>query len=265
VIAATRPRAPNVSRVAPTAVTVRVQTPPLIDGRLDDAAWTQATPVGRFTQRDPVEGAPGSEQTEVWIAYDHEAIYIAARLHDSIPVTTRLGRRDMSVTGSDWLRVSLDSLHDRRTAFRFDVNPSGVRRDAVLAGGSTSGDGDLAWDGVWDAATSIDQDGWTVEMRIPFSQLHFASADEQTWGLQLERLIDRRQEVSMFSFTPKSEQGGVPAFGTLTDLDGLRPGRRLELMSYLLTEGRFAAARANSFTGRHRLDANAGLDDTSSA
>ena len=214
--------------------------------------------IALFVQRDPDEGVPASEATEVRIAYDDEAMYIAARMHDRGTVTSRLGRRDMVNTSSDWFRVSLDSYYDRRSAFRFEVNPAGVRRDAAISGGS--GDGDLAWDAVWDAAATIDADGWTAEMRIPFSQLRFTVADEQLWGLQLERLIDRRQELSMFSFTPKSEQGGVPAYGDLTGLRGLRPGRKLELLPYVLSQGTFQPDSTNPFVGDSEMDAAAGLD-----
>ena len=205
--------------MAPRAAAVRTTTAPAIDGRLDDTAWNGAPVISLFVQRDPDEGVPASEATEVRIAYDDEAMYVAARMHDRGRVTSRLGRRDMTTSSSDWFRVSLDSYYDRRSAFRFEVNPDGVRRDSAISGGggNAGADGDLAWDAVWDAAATIDADGWTAEMRIPFSQLRFTAADEQTWGLQLERVIDRRQELSMFSFTPKSEQGGVPAFG---DLDG---------------------------------------------
>jgi hypothetical protein len=243
---------------APRAAAVRTTTPPEIDGRLDDAAWTNAPVISLFLQRDPDEGAPASEATEVRIAYDDEAIYVAGRMHDRGPVTARLGRRDMDASSSDWFRVSLDSFYDRRTAFRFDVNPAGVRRDSAISGGS--GDGDLAWDAVWDAAATVDDAGWTAEMRLPFSQLRFSDALDQVWGLQIERLIDRRQELSLFSFTPKSEQGGVPAFGDLTGLRGIRPGRRLELLPYVLSQGSFSATPSNPFVGDNDFLGNAGLD-----
>jgi hypothetical protein len=244
--------------VAPRASAVRTATAPSIDGRLDDAAWNGAPVTSLFVQRDPDEGEPASEATEVRIAYDDEAIYIGARMHDRGNVTSRLGRRDMTNASSDWFRVGLDSYYDRRTAFRFEVNPAGVRRDFTVSG--TSAEGDLAWDAVWDAAATIDANGWTAEMRIPFSQLRFTDADEQTWGLQLERIIDRRQELAMFSFTPKSEAGGVPAFGDLTGLRGLRPGRKLELLPYVLSQGTFQAASSNPFVDAHDMDAAAGLD-----
>jgi hypothetical protein len=265
---------------AVTAVAVRTQSAPAINGRLDDAAWAQAPVINGFTQRDPNEGQPASEATEVRILYDNEAIYVGARLHDRSPVTQRLGRRDMQNGSSDWFRVSLDSYHDRRTAFRFEVNPSGVRRDATITGGFASGtsggngngggggsntsftgvEGDLAWDAVWDAATSVDGDGWTAEMRIPLSQLRFAPAEQLVWGVQLERIIDRRQEISQFAFSPKAAQGGVPSFADLAGLRGIRPGRPLELIPYVLSQGKFAPTPANPLIGDRAFELNAGMD-----
>jgi hypothetical protein len=185
--------------------------------------------------------------------------------------------------------VSFDSFYDRRTAYRFEVNPDGVRRDAALSAGARRGgggggggggaggggrgagggggggalggqEGDLAWDAVWEAATSTDPDGWSVEMRIPFSQLRFGSAEEQVWGLQIERLIDRRQEWAQFSFTPKSEQGGIPAYGELRDLRGIRPGRPLELTPYVLSQGQFLGSPASALAGSREFGGNVGLD-----
>jgi hypothetical protein len=256
------------ARIVPTAVAVRTETPPAIDGRLDDAAWTQAPAVTAFTQRDPVEGAPASEATDVRIAYDSEAIYVAARLSDRSAVTSRLGRRDMALASSDWFRVSFDTYHDGRIGVQFDVNPAGVRRDATL-GGTTGGlsgppfgggDGDLAWDAVWDVATTVDAAGWTAELRIPFSQLRFAPADEHTWGLQLERIIVRKQEHSLFSFRSKSEPAGVPAFGDMTGLRGIRPGRPLELVPYVLSNAGFVDTADNPLRGDREFGANAGVD-----
>src|SRR5262245_38419944 len=102
-------------RVAPNAPAIRTAVAPAIDGRLDDAAWLKAPVIDTFTQRDPAEGESGSERTEVRIVYDNEAVYVAARLHDRHPVTTRLGRRDMANASSDWFKVSFDSFHDRRS------------------------------------------------------------------------------------------------------------------------------------------------------
>lgn len=256
------------ARTPPIAHIVRIATPPRIDGRLDEPAWTEVPAIDTFIQRDPEEGIPGSQPTTVRLAYDDEAIYVGARLDDGARVTTRLGRRDMPLTSSDWFRLSFDSYHDRRGGFRFDVNPSGVKRDATLTSGGVASnsaplggsEGDLAWDAVWEAATVVDAGGWTVEVRIPFTQLRFTTEDEQVWGLQIERIIASRQEHSQFSFTRKSEPGGVPAFGELRGLRGIRGGHPLELVPYVLSSADMRNADGNPFRGNRDLRASAGLD-----
>jgi hypothetical protein len=253
------------SGAAASTAAVRTPTPPVLDGQLDDEVWSAAPVVSAFTQRDPEEGSPGSERTEVRFLYDDHAIYVGARLFDQTGSTTRLGRRDMDLSSSDWLRVSFDSYRDRLTAYRFDVNPSGVRRDGILTGGGGGGggfagpDGDLAWDPVWDAATSVDAEGWAAELRIPFSQLRFVQGAE-TWGLQIERIIDRRQELALFSFTRKSEPGGVAAFGQLAGLRGLQQGRRLEVIPYMLSEADLVDSSDNPFRSDREWYASAGVD-----
>ncbi len=142
------------------ACAVRTEQRIVLDGRLAEAVWASAVPVTRFTQVDPAEGQPVSEPTEVRILYGSDALYLGIRAWDSGPITTRLGRRDMELLDSDWFGVVIDSYHDHQTAFSFDVNPSGVKRDAVK---STQPGGeevdDLSWDGVWDVATSVDAEG----------------------------------------------------------------------------------------------------------
>ncbi len=219
----------------PAAEAVRIDTSLNMDGTLSDPAWERARPVMDFIQIAPDEGAPGSQPSEVRVLYDDDALYVGAHLFDSGPVTTRLGRRDMARGDSDWFTVALDSYHDHRTAFVFEVNPSGVLRDAVR---SSSGDGnggisdDESWDAVWTAVTSMHDEGWSVEIRIPFGQLRFASRAEQVWGLQLERVIGRNQERSVFAFTPRSEVGGVQSYGHLTGLRDIETGSPLELLPY---------------------------------
>jgi hypothetical protein len=106
----------------------------------------------------------------------------------------------------------------------------------------------------------VDEDGWTAEMRIPFSQLRFGAAEEQVWGLQIERILHRRQEWSQFSFTPKSEPGGIPAYGELRQLQDLRPGRRLELVPYVLGESHLSRAIDTSALKPREFGGNVGLD-----
>jgi hypothetical protein len=245
----------------PVAHAVPAQGPITIDGRMDEEAWRLAPAVTGFTQRDPEEGRPVSQPTEVRILFSAEALYIGARLHDSEPATTRLGRRDMALLDSDWFSVSLDSYHDRRTAFRFQTNPGGVQRDAMITTRPGGENEDLSWDPVWEVATTVDEGGWTVEIRIPFSQLRFRHLDEPTWGLQLERIIGRRGEVAHFAFVPKSEPGGVPSYGLLAGLQDVRPGKRLELLPYVAGRGEYVDVGPNPFrTDReHEFDVGADL------
>jgi hypothetical protein len=209
-----------------------------MDGRLDESAWRTATPATEFTQLDPLEGEPASELTEVWVLYDDDAVYIGARMQDSQPPSSRLGRRDGFLMDSDWFTVLLDSYNDNRTAFRFQVNPSGVRSDEVMSGGQDR-HGDDSWDPVWEAATSRDESGWSAEMRIPFSQLRFRPVDEQTWGVQFARDIARNREKQLFSFTPKDERAGIARYGNLVGISGVEPSGRLEILPYTLGRGEF--------------------------
>jgi hypothetical protein len=220
----------------PTARAVRATGAIRIDGRLDEASWGPAPPTTSFTQRDPNAGEPSTERTEVRFVYDANALYVGARLHDSSGrINSRLGRRDSELAGSDWFFVTLDSYHDHLTAFRFGVNPDGVRRDEKVGGD----DEDESWDPVWEASATRDASGWTAELRIPLSQLRFRRTDAQTWGVQIVREIARNNEESWFAFVPKRERSGVARYGHLTGLDGLAPGGRLELLPYVVTRGRY--------------------------
>ncbi|MQA89267.1 MAG: hypothetical protein GEU90_03385 [Gemmatimonas sp.] len=248
---------------APQAHAVQAEEPIAVDGQLDEPVWSAAPAVTEFTQLDPFEGRPASEVTEVRIAFDEQAIYIGGRLGDSGEVTTRLDRRDASLSESDLFVVVLDSYHDHQTAYRFATNPSGVRQDELIS----IGQNDSSWDPVWDVATSLDPEGWSVEMRIPFSQLRFRPVEAQVWGIQFERWIHRKQEQTLFAFTPKLERGGVPRFGHLQGIGGIRQGRRLELLPYVTGRAEYLDGQTtpgidleNPYRTGSEVFGNAGLD-----
>ena len=241
----------------PQAAATRTSQPIRIDGSLDDAAWAAATPITEFRQLDPQEGQPATERTEVRVLYDDQALYIGARLHDRQRVSSRLGRRDMGMSASDWLTVILDTNHDHRTAVGFEVNPSGVRRDQTRSG---DGNEDDSWDPVWEAETSVSDSGWTAELRIPFSQMRFSGAPVQTWGMQVERQIARNQEFSVWSFTPREQPGGIPRFGHLAGLERIPTGKRLEVMPYAVTRAENVERGANPFREDREYGMDAGLD-----
>ncbi len=222
----------------PRARAERVEGDITLDGRLEERAWADAPPITGFTQNDPEEGEPVSQPTEVRILYDDVAVYVGAMLRDTAPVSSRLGRRDAWLRDSDWFSVSFDSHNDHLTAYRFMVNPAGVRSDEILSAGDWFR-GDDSWDPVWEVATTVTDSGWVAEMRIPFSQLRFSGAEEQVWGMQLERTIARRQEEAVFSFTPKRERGGIARYGHLVGIRDIHRGAGLELLPYALARGEY--------------------------
>jgi hypothetical protein len=202
-----------------------------IDGRLDEGIWSQARPATQFTQTAPAEGEPATERTEVRILYDDNSIYVGARLFDADPngVRAQLARRDAS-TEADLFEVAFDSYHDHNTAFVFGVNPSGVKTDRVVGtDGYSSDDG---WDPVWQASAAVDAQGWTVEMRIPLSQLRFSPAARQTWGVNFFRRIQRKAEYAVFAFSRSSDRGYASFFAHLQGIERLPSSRRLELVPY---------------------------------
>lgn len=223
-----------------------------VDGHLDEAAWAAAPAATRFTDSDPVDGAEPTERTLVRIMYDRNAIYVGARLSTvHTKVSRRLGRRDSDLPDSDWFIVVFDSYHDHQGGYRFKVNPNTVRGDEA--------NGDRSWDPVWEAATAVDDSGWTAEMRIPFSQLRFSPADQQTWGLQFYREIASTAEKMMFSYASKKEKGGSPRFGHLLGLEGIASGHRLELMPFV--GGRAEYKRIDTpFRDGHDYFRNVGAD-----
>ncbi|HLB55608.1 MAG TPA: DUF5916 domain-containing protein [Gemmatimonadales bacterium] len=247
-------------RDRPATSAARADEEIVLDGRLTEPAWARAVPVTKFTQVDPSEGEPVSQRTEVRIIYDAAALYVGVRAWDEGPITARLGRRDMDLLDSDWFGVVIDSYHDHQTGFSFDVNPAGVMRDAVKSMNGGQEKDDLTWDGVWNVATSMDEQGWTVEYRIPFSQLRFRSQEEQRWGIQLERIIGRNREYAVSSFTPKSERGGIPAFGHLLGIRDVRPGKRLELLPYALARTAHVDPGPNPFRTGSEQSGSGGLD-----
>lgn len=234
----------------------RTTTAPRIDGRLDEAVWQSAQVTESFTQIDPDEGRPASQRTEARVLYDDQFLYVGVRLHDTGPITGRLGRRDMPLGDSDWFGVMIDSYFDHRTAFGFDVNPAGVRRDEI----KTIETDDNSWDPVWDVATSVDSGGWTAEYRIPFSQLRFSATREQTWGIQFERVIGRNREYAVSTFIPKSDRGGVPQYGHLVGITDIKPGKRLEVLPYTVQRASYVDPRGNPFRSNPEHNTSAGVD-----
>jgi hypothetical protein len=223
------------SPVTPTAVAHAVTTPPRIDGRLDDAAWEAATVISGFRQREPVEGADVSEPTLVRIVYDQANLYIAAELGDTSPTEIRATelRRDNTLDSDDTFAVLLDSHHDHRNAFVFRVNPRGTRFDALVRNEARFYYSD--WDEQWTAAAAMTDTGWTVEIAIPFKTLRFSNAPEQTWGINFERVIKRKNEVAYWAAWSRDYAfQTVSQAGHLTGLKDIRQAERIRIRPYVV-------------------------------
>jgi hypothetical protein len=258
--------------VAPTAVPRRVAAASLagairLDGRLDDPAWAVATPATDFTQSWPSPGEAASFRTEARVLLGGDALYVGVRMFDPHPdsIAAPLARRDASGIYSDWVHVIIDSRMDRRTAFRFAVNPRGVQKDVYHF---DDGNEDLAWDAVWGAATAIDSLGWTAVFRIPLSQLRFATGERapEGWGIGILRDVARRDERSTWSPWTRDTPGFVSSLGTLGGIATARAPRRFELLPYAssqLTRAPGEAGdpfhRANAVAGTAGADLKVGL------
>lgn len=203
-----------------------------IDGDLNEAVWEHVPAVSDFRQREPSDGAAPSFATDVRIAYDAANLYVAVRAHDPEPdrLVGLRTRRDSS-SPSDWIKVIVDSFHDRRTAFEFGVNPAGVKEDRYWYSDGNEDDG---WDAVWDVAVARDKDGWRAEFRIPFSQLRFRASDKATFGFAVVRTIARLNETDTWPLLSKSANGYVSSFGDLTNLKLTQSPKRLEVVPYVV-------------------------------
>ncbi len=220
--------------VLPVAAAALRTGPVTIDGRIDEAAWSAAQPLTSFRQSQPTEGAPATQRTEVRVLYDNDAIYIGARMYDSLGasgVRAPLARRDQLLGGdqltTDKIAVVLDTYHNHLDRVWFEVNPSGVKGDAF--------NDDPSFDPIWEASAHIDSLGWTAEMRIPLSQLRFSRDSMQTWGIQVWRFVDRLNEQDMWSFWKRNEAGGAPFFGHLEGLWFAGRARQVELVPYAVS------------------------------
>ena len=242
----------------PALQAIRTDLPISIDGKLLEAVW-KIEGFSGFLQSEPDDGAPATEQTVVWIAYDEKYLYVAARLYDRDPkgIVSRLGRRDDEIE-SDWFTFAVDPYFDRRSGFQFEVNPAGSIRDGTLFNDEGK---DLTWDGVWESAVQIDGEGWTVEMRIPYQQLRFREKSQYTWGVNFFRVIKRKNEKCSYSWISREESGYVSRFVQLNGIQGIRPNRPIEILPFTVGQAQYSPAVAgNPFRTGHDYAGNMGFD-----
>jgi hypothetical protein len=210
-----------------------------MDGTLDDPIWLQASPITDFRQREPYEGLAATETTEVRVLYSRNEIYFGIACRDSLvkgPVATQL-RRDVTQELDDYFEIIIDSRHDRRNAYVFQINPLGTQRDALITdeqAGETQ-DGDPGWDGVWTSRARTTQDGWTATVAIPFSTLNFMRSRDVVWGINFKRFIRRKNEEDIWSGWRRTFGASkISEAGELHGINEIGSGRLFIIKPYVL-------------------------------
>jgi hypothetical protein len=237
----------------------RIDEQILIDGMLAEASWQRTESISNFAQREPLENAAPSQKTEVYVLYDEQALYIGARMYDSRPdsIMARLGRRD-SEDESDLFAVFIDPYLDRRSGYIFIISPASSLMDGVML---NDGWEDYSWDGVWAGKAKIDQEGWTTELRIPYSQLRFQKKDVYAWGINFGRRTKRKNEDDFLVFTPKNGSGFASRFPILAGISNVNPPANVEILPYVRAKAEYLNVEAaNPFNDGSRYIPAVGTD-----
>ena len=236
-----------------------------LDGQLDERAYFTVPAITGFIQQAPDEGAPATERTEAWIFFDAANLYVAARIWDSAPpsewVANELRRDTRQLRQNDTFAVILDTFYDRRNAVAFYTNPLGALADFQI---TNEGNPNSDWNPIWDVRTGRFEEGWTVEMEIPFQSLRYRPGPSQVWGVQLRRNVRRKNEWAYVTPLPLSAGSGpggifrVSDAATLVGLDAPSGSRNLEIKPYAI--GGVSTNLAATPPTRNARDGDAGLD-----
>ena len=238
---------------------VRIETPPRVDGVLDEPFWAAIPPITGFRQRDPVDGAPASERTEVRIAYDNDALYFGFSFFDSEPDRIRRAILDRGgrISKDDRVVIALDTYLDRRNGYIFEVGALGTQDDALFSDESLDRP-DWNWDGVFTTETTVNAEGWVLEMAIPFTTIRFADVEEPVMGIAFQRSIRRKNETVLWPHIGQDFVGGIAQasqYATLTGLKDVRRGHRLEVKPFATLGGQQLAGEPD-----FERQSEAGLD-----
>jgi len=224
--------------------TAEVQTPPEIDGWLNDDAWNTVPWESGFQMYEPYDDKPPTQETQFKVVYDRDHIYVGIRAFDTAPdsIVTRLTRRD-EIDG-DMVAFQLDSYHDLQTAFSFFVSAAGSKMDFYM---SNNGENqDLTWNAIWWTKTQVDDQGWTMEAKIPFSQLRFDRSSGGVWGFQVAREIYRNSETSLWQPISKESPGWVHLIGEVNGLENINPKKQADMTPYMVAGSEWFEADAEN-------------------
>lgn len=239
--------------------TAFTETPPGIDGLMNDEGWNLVEWGESYTQIQPYENKPPTQETAFKILYDDNNLYVFIRAYDKEPekISRLMSRRDNF--DGDLVEINIDSYYDKQTAFSFSATAAGVKGDEAIT--QDGNNWDDSWNPIWYLKTSIDDKGWCAEMKIPFSQLRFGKKEEHVWGIQLMRHLYRIEERSQWQYIPKGSPGFVHLFGELHGIKNIQPKHQVELLPYTVGRlERFEKVENNPFLGGKSGKLSAGLD-----
>ena len=237
----------------------KITVAPAIDGILSEDVWKEGEWAGGFTQWEPFNGRPASQKTEFKILFDDDNLYVGVKALDTSPdsIVKRLTRRDQ--TDGDLVAVIFDSYHDLRTGFWFGVSAGGVKNDEMMTNDGQNED--QSWDPNWWVRTSVDKEGLVAEMKIPFSQLRFDKNSGEIWGLEVIRVLYRKNETNVWQAIPRDAPGIVHMMGEMTGLEQVKPRKILDVTPYALARvERFKSVPGDPFATGKRSKLNGGLD-----
>ena len=238
------------------AVAVPIPSPPVIDGVLDEPFWALVQPVTGFLQRDPVDGAPASEKTEVRIAYTPTALYFGMTMHDSEPNLIRgnILQRGGWIDKDDNIRIALDTYDDDRNAYMFEVGVLGTQDDALISDESST---DWNWDGIYTTEAQITEEGWVLEIEIPFTTIRFDDTEAPEMGIAIARTIRRKNESVFWPHIGQEYRSGilqVSRYARMTGLRDLQKARHIELKPHAISGATHTSENGND------TRINAGID-----
>jgi len=219
-----------------------------LNGRLDEGVWLRAVPATNFRQRDPDNGAPATEQTEVRFVYDNDKLYMGVTLFDSEPdelIYYQMGR-DGYLPGDDKLQWAIDTFNDGQSAYWWEMNPAGSMADALRGANNSN---NRRWDGIWDARTTRSDIGWTIEMEVPFRTMNF-NPDTDGWGVNFQRTVSRKSETTLWMGWPRNQGlNRMSNAGLLTGIQDVSQGNGLDIKPYVV-------GTSESFPGRDDTPSN---------
>lgn len=242
-----------------TIQTVSTEAEILLDGKLDEAEWELAPAATDFIQAEPREGWSATEKTEVRILHDDENLYFGVRCFDTGAITVNDLRQDFGLDSSDSFGIVIDSFHDQNNGTLFYTNPAGARRDSQFVNEGRIED--VNWDGVWYVVTGRTPEGWTAEIRIPFKTLRFTGETSQTWGINFNRRVRRKNETAFWSFLPRRYNlNRVSLAGRLVGLESMEPSRNFKVKPYVKSSFKKPSREADTdFTAGTGADIKYGL------